>query len=233
MTERAPQTWQGIVEVVSQRIESRVWAPGDLIPNEADLARDFGCSRSTVNRALRALAERGVLERKRKAGTRVRDMPESQARLEIPVIRQQIERRGSTYGYRLLRRVAEVPPPDIARQFGLQTARSLLHVECLHCADGRGFIVEDRWINPGAVPSVSDADFTRSGANEWLVRNVPFTTGKITLRAEAAQAPEAQHLDCAPGTPVFVLRRVTRHTGGTITWVRMTHAPGYRMQLSL
>ena len=46
-----------------------------MIPGEEALAREFGCARATVNRALRDLAEAGVLERRRKAGTRVALQP--------------------------------------------------------------------------------------------------------------------------------------------------------------
>lgn len=63
--------WQTIQDKVLRRIHARDWAPGSVIPNEADLTIKFGCARATVNRAQRALAEAGILERRRKAGTRV------------------------------------------------------------------------------------------------------------------------------------------------------------------
>ena len=49
----------------------RDWPPGALIPGEEALAQEFGVARATVNRALSELARAGVLERRRKAGTRV------------------------------------------------------------------------------------------------------------------------------------------------------------------
>ena len=53
------QTWQSVQKEVLRRIHAREWKPGDLIPNEAELAKEFGCARPTVNRALRTLAEGG------------------------------------------------------------------------------------------------------------------------------------------------------------------------------
>jgi len=234
MSAQSPQTWRAIVAEVSRRISSRDWAPGTLIPNEADLARDFGCSRSTVNRALRALADDGVLERRRKAGTRVRDIPESHARMEIPVVRQQIEQAGDGYLYKLLGCADAAAPAAITALFDLASGAPLLHVECLHFAARRPLILEDRWIDPAVVPAVREADFGHVGANEWLVRNVPFTTGSIDLTAAAAGARDARYLDCEVGAPLIVLDRVTRAAGGgTITAVRMAHVPGYRVHLLL
>ena len=52
-------------------IQSGIWKQGCLITVEAALAKEFGCARATVNRVLRELAQEGILERRRKAGTRV------------------------------------------------------------------------------------------------------------------------------------------------------------------
>ena len=71
MTAPVLTSWQAVADEVLARIRRRDWAPGDLIPNEVDLAGEMGCARTTVNRALRHLAEAGYLERRRKAGTRV------------------------------------------------------------------------------------------------------------------------------------------------------------------
>ena len=69
MTDPPFNSWQSVQEEVLARIHSRQWKPGDLIPNEADLAQEFGCARATVNRALQNLADEGLLDRRRKAGT--------------------------------------------------------------------------------------------------------------------------------------------------------------------
>jgi GntR family transcriptional regulator of arabinose operon len=48
------------------------WKPGDRIPTEAELVGQFGVSRITVVRAVRDLEARGLVERRRGAGTFVR-----------------------------------------------------------------------------------------------------------------------------------------------------------------
>ncbi len=73
-------TWQSIRAEGLRRIHDGLWAPGARIPDEADLAGEFGCARATVNRALRSLAEDGFLERRRKGGTRVALTPVRKAR---------------------------------------------------------------------------------------------------------------------------------------------------------
>ena len=90
------------------------WAPGELMPSEVDLANEFECARATVNRAMRELADEGLIERKRKAGTRVSTSPRRQARFDIPIVRREVEDQGVVYGYELLSS-SQSPAPDWLR----------------------------------------------------------------------------------------------------------------------
>lgn len=227
------RTWTAVVAEVTRRIADGEWRLGGIIPSEAELAAEFGCSRNTVNRALRALADQGILERKRRAGTRVRHLPESRARIGIPVVRHLVERRGARYGHHVLEQRAQEPPDAVAASLGLAAGAEALHVTSLHLSDAAPFALEDRWVSLAAVPTAATTDFSAVSVNEWLVRNVPFSTGEIGLSAGAATAEEAARLGCAAGTPVFVEDRVTRLGDSAITVVRTVFAPGYRMRLTI
>jgi GntR family transcriptional regulator, arabinose operon transcriptional repressor len=58
-----------VFEVVRTRIQSGDYQPGDRIPSEAHLIEEFGVSRPTVARALHELQRRGLIHRRRGAGT--------------------------------------------------------------------------------------------------------------------------------------------------------------------
>ena len=60
-----------VYEVVRKRIQSGDYQPGDRIPSEANLIEEFGVSRPTVARALQELQRRGLVQRRRGAGTYV------------------------------------------------------------------------------------------------------------------------------------------------------------------
>mgnify|MGYP002398854573 FL=1 len=229
----AANSWQEIQQEVLRRIRSREWAPGDLIPHEAVLAAEFGCARTTVNRALREIAETGLIERRRRAGTRVALHPVRRATLEIPVIRLDIERRGQRYGYELLTREEAVPPREIGVHFHEPDARPLLHLVCLHRAGGSPHVIEDRWIDTAAIPEAHDEDFTSISPNEWLVLKVPFEGGDITFSATQATPGETALLGCEPGAALFVVERMTWTGSRTLTRVRLTFAPGHRVTMSL
>jgi len=224
MTEPQLRSWQAVQAEVLRRIHAREWVPGQTIPGEVALARQFGCARATVNRALQALAEAGMLERRRKAGTRVALNPVSKATVEIPLIRQEIEARGAEHGYRLTARHIGAHP--------LLGARAL-HLTALHCADEAPFVLEERAINLAVLPAAEHADFETVSANEWLLRTAPYTAGDIAFSAQAAGAEAAARLGTVSGMPVFVVDRTTWDGDAAITTVRLTYAPGYRIRTGI
>lgn len=225
--------WEDVREEVLRRIRARDWAPGAVIPGEEALAAEFGVARATVNRALRELAEAGLLERRRKAGTRVALLPVRKATLEISIVRHEVEARGERYAHRVLASRMEGAPMAVALRMGVPTGMPVLYLETLHLAGGLPFAHEVRWLNIGVLPGGVVPDFGAVSANEWLVQNVAYVTGDIAFSAEAASAAEAAALGVAAGDPVFVTERVTWTAEAPITFVRLLHGAGYRLRTML
>ncbi len=153
--ERLP-VYQNIKTEMREWIQTGIWKQGGLIPVEAALAKEFGCARATVNRALRKLAQEGILERRRKAGTRVVMPVGRSANFEIPRIRLEIEETGATYRYALLLREVTVPTANVRNK--LETSQEIrsLHLHCLHYSNEAPFQFEDRWINLKSIPEVEE-----------------------------------------------------------------------------
>jgi GntR family histidine utilization transcriptional repressor len=215
-----------------RRIRTREWPPGALIPHEEALARELGCARTTVNRALRDLAEAGLLERRRKAGTRVAEHPIRKATFEIPIIRLDVEGRGLRYGYRLLDQATGPAPGAVTGALPLPKGSPMLHLTALHSANDAPFCLEDRWINP-EVPGLGQADFATLSANEWLVQNVAFSRGDIAFGAVAADDTLAKALNCPPGTALLTVTRQTWSGAQPITHVTLVYGPGHRMTTTI
>ena len=222
-------SFRAVMDEILRRITTGPWGPGTLLPTEVELAAEFGCSRTTINRALREVSDLGLLDRRRKAGTRVRLAPIRQARFAMPLVRAEIERTGAAYGYRLLHR-HRMPAPDwLAARLDLPPASPVLQVTCLHHADGTAFQLEQRWINVAALPAVDGQSFAQSGPNDWLVATVPFSQVEVSFLATAATGAVVTHLGHRPGDPVFVLERATWWQDAALTLVTLSHRAGYRM----
>jgi len=222
-------SFRAIRDEIARRISNKTWEPGTLIPGEEALAAEFGAARATVNRALQELARSGLIERKRKVGTRVAPNPVREARFVIPIVGDQIKQSGADYEYRLLDRAIEKASMDIAQRLQVDPGTEVLHLKCLHLADGKPYQFEDRYINLVTLPHAREQDFTARGPNEWLVNDAPFSRAEFTFLAATAAEEEERLLGLAPSSPVFVGERRTWLRDQVITFVRMVHPPSHRI----
>lgn len=228
-TTRRPNTWQSVRNDILARIRAREWEPGSLIPTEHELAASMGCARATVNRALRELAEAGIVERRRKVGTRVAATPSRCARLEVAVIRNEIEAMGAAYGYALTKVGVVSPPPHVVRNLHLAEGDQVLEAKSQFTADGVPHCCEIIWLNIGALPAVAGDDLHQLPAHEWVAQNVALTSSQFSILAEGASGDCAVNLDVASGTPVLAIERVNWASDRPVSFARQFYPPGHRL----
>lgn len=222
-------SYRKIKEIVLERIKANHWPPDSFLPSEVDLVEEFSSTRTTVNRALRELADEGYLERKRKAGTKVVSSPIRKAQFAIPLVRDEIAATGAEYRYALVERKKMVIPAWLAAQLNISKQQNVLFLRCMHYADNAPFQYETRWIVPNAVPEVFDETFTEEGPNDWLVKRVPFTSLELSLTATKADQDIAEFLNLMPGDPVFSAERTTWLRDAPVTFAKLFFAQGYKL----
>ena len=215
------------------RIQNGEWELGARIPDEVDLAEAYGCARMTINRAMRALADEGIIIRKRKGGTRINPVPVRQAKLDIPILREQVEASGETYILKILAKSTKPPPLAVRNRLNLPVGQDGFYLETLHCAGDKPYAFEVRWINPRSVPEIANAPLEEISANEWLVKTVPFSSGDVAFGATNADAAVAKALDAEIGSAVFVIDRTTWLRDDVITTMKLFYQPGYQLQTRL
>lgn len=222
-------TWQSVRAIVMERIRSREWPPGELIPTEQELAAQLGCARATVNRAMRELAESGIIERRRKVGTRVTATPSRRTTLEIPVMRHEIEAMGATYGYDLTSFEHLLPTPRAQKALQLTPNDRVILVKARYLANNVPHCCEAVWLNPAALPALRREDLETVPAHEWLARNVPLTHGRFTILAEGASGDCARNLEVEGGTPVLTIERLNWSDATPVSYARQFYPPDYRL----
>ena len=222
-------SWKDVRDEIYEAILSGRYGPGDKLPRDADIANDLNCARSTVQRAMQDLFNNGLVERRRKGGTKVRLEPVTRATLDIPITRREIERKGSRYGHQLIQRTQTDAPRGVMATFELTKAHPMLRVEALHLSDGRPYIFEDRWISLDTVPEIARVDLTTQSANEWLVLNRPYNRCDLRFYAISANRKTADLLQIESGAALFVMERTTWIDNAPITTVQAITRPGYQL----
>lgn len=211
---------QRIRSDIEAKIRSGEWAPGHRAPTEAELLDQYGCSRMTVNKAMTALVEAGLIVRRKRAGSFVARPRVHAPVLNIPDIQSEIVARGEAYAFRLLSRAVRKADRDSAEEVELAAGGKLLALEGVHDAGGRPFALERRLVSLRAAPEMAEADFDAGPPGAWLLEHVAWTEAESRISAINADAIDARLLALDEGVACLVVDRRTWREGQHVTRVR-------------
>jgi GntR family transcriptional regulator, histidine utilization repressor len=224
MTGRVP-AFQVIKNYLLAEIQAGNWKEGDAIPSEQVLARQFGVSRMTVNRAVRELTDGQLLSRIQGSGTYVAQHKYQATLVEIKSIADEVRARGHRHRSELHLLERSRGLRQITLPFKLRTGALLFHSVIVHFENDVPIQVEDRWVNPKLAPDYMQLNFSLVTPNEYLMRAAPLEGVYYCIEALAAPRDIAGMLRIAPNDPCLVLRRRTLSLGIVASVVTMWH-PG-------
>lgn len=220
---------QRIRSDIEARIRSGEWAPGHRAPTEAELMDQYGCARMTVNKAMTALVDAGLIVRRKRAGSFVARPKVHAPVLNIPDIQSEIVARGEAYAFRLLSRT--VRDADGADERELAAGGKLLALDGVHDAGGRPFALERRLVALKAAPKMEAVDFAAAPPGAWLLEHVAWTEAESRISAINADPEDARLLALDEGTACLVVDRRTWREGQHVTRVRQVF-PGEAYDLA-
>ena len=222
--------YQLVKDHIRQKIHAGKWKSGDRIPSEHEFVAELGVSRMTVHRAMREMAEQGILVRYAGIGTFVAEERPQSGLLKVTNIANEIRARGHEYSCDMIRVARESANLEVATALNLATGESIYHAICVHRENGVPIQIEDRYVNPKAAPDFLAQDFERIQPSEYLLKVVPLDEVEHVVDAVAATTDEADLLEIRPGQPCLVLTRRTWASQTVVTFVRCIH-PGTRYRL--
>lgn len=219
-----------IRDFILDGIKQRSFAPGAKIPPEVELARQFGVSRMTVNKAIRDLAEAGVLIRYAGDGTYVAERKAESPLLDVNNIAEEIARRGHAYRAELVFVREETASDEVALRLKLGMGEPVYHSLIVHFEDDTAIQIEDRYVSPQWAPGYLMNDFSRETPNAWLMRNCPLTDVEHTVEAVLADAEEQRLLQVTAAEPCLRVLRRTWSGKHLVSFARLLH-PGSQYKL--
>lgn len=226
---KRPPAFQAIKNHVLAKIHEGVWKEGEAIPGEEALAREFGVSRMTVNRAIRELSDEQIVERIQGSGTYVAQQKYQSTVVEIRNIADEIAARGHKHRSELHRLERMKSGEALGRRFGLQADEVLFHSVVVHFENELPIQVEDRHVNPGVAPDYLAQDFSSLTPNAYLMRVAPLQGVHFEIEA-CLPPPHIREMLHMPATePCLVLHRQTQSMGQVTSVAVMWHpASRYR-----
>jgi DNA-binding FadR family transcriptional regulator len=116
-----------VAESIGSQILEGVYAPGAILPNEADWCRIYGASRTTVREAVKTLNAKGLLKSRTKIGSRV-EPREHWNILDRDVLAWHLASMPPTEFFASVQQVRKILEPEIAALAALNHSPSQLKV---------------------------------------------------------------------------------------------------------
>lgn len=179
-------------DYVRSRVETGEWKIGQRVPSENELVDILGVSRMTANRALRELADEGLVVRLRGKGSFVATRKRTSQFQSVPNIADEIRRNGGIHSARVILLQMEACGEELAEALGVSPADPVAHSIIMHAEDGLPMQIEDRFVNPGCAPDYLYQDFNAVTPNGYLTEVAPIVKAEQHIESVNAQAWECK-----------------------------------------
>ena len=190
---------------------------GELLPAEQKLAETFRVSRVTVRRALEALSEGGLIERRAGSGTVVRSLPDAgpPAAMDFHTLMPQLVEMGQKTTAQLLSFAYAPAPEFVAEALGLASRAQVQVATRVRLVGDKPFSHLTTHV-PGAIArNYSEDDLATTPLFKLLERGgVQIKEAHQTVSATLAGPEVADVLETTVGAALLSIKRVVRDVDG-------------------
>lgn len=186
---------------------------GDNLPGEQRLAESFGVSRVTVRRALDALSDAGLIERRAGSGTTVRAHVTAgrRAAMDVNTLMPQLVEMGQSTTARLLSFAYGEAPGFVVEALGLGANKSVQIATRVRLADSIPFSHLTTYVPALIARNYSEDDLAATPLFKLLERSgVRIKEAHQSVSATLAGPDVAEALGVVVGSALLSLRRVVR-----------------------
>ncbi|WP_151808800.1 histidine utilization repressor [Acinetobacter soli] len=216
-----------VKHMISQRIYDGTWPVNKKIPSESELVNLLGCSRMTVNRALRELTTEGLLVRIQGVGSFVAEGQGRTALFQVNNIAEEILARNHKHHAQVLvlEKIQANAEQSVLMQ--IREGQTLFHSIIVHFENDVPVQIEARLVDPVIIPDYLDQDFQNITPNAYLMSKAPVTEGEHVVTAILATAQECKWLKINKTEPCLLIRRRTWSNKQLVSSARLIY-PGSR-----
>ena len=203
-------------EAIVQMISSQGLSPGDLLPSEHRLCKEFEVSRTVVRQALAELDNQGLVQRVKGKGTFVAQ-PKTGERLghTLMGLYEDAKIRGGVVHSDVLRHTTEPASAEVAELLAVASGSPVVVLQRMRFVDGEPWALSTAWLPLHVGAHIETADMTRESLYVVLARNGIYgATGWRSVEATLADCVSAKHLRTEPGSALLKLKSVRRDMDG-------------------
>ncbi|HEX2731877.1 MAG TPA: GntR family transcriptional regulator [Polyangiaceae bacterium] len=205
--------YRQLADVLLEQMKQGQLETGARLPSEPELVRRYGIGRPTVRQATELLERRGLVERRRGAGTFVAAPVQAVDIFSLAGTLSAFQSRGLRLETRLLERVAKRPVGvDSFNPFSGREAFSFVRLSKVHAEP---VLIEHVYLEPEVFPDLHKAPLAGASLAE-IVRERYYrepSQGQQSFHVACGSRAVQSALDLAPDQPVLLIRRTLDFAG--------------------
>lgn len=206
--------YRWLEETLREDIEQGVYRPGDALPTEHQLMRDYNLSITTVRRAVHDLVRAGWIYRQAGKGTFVKRNKLEERLARLTSFAEEMQSRNITPQFKLVSATPSVPPAEITRALKLSPRQEAYLIQRVQLAnDDPIALARGYWI-PEIGEQLAQSDLDHISLYEMVERHlhIPLVEADESISAAVASADIARKLEIPRHAPLLVRRRLTYTT---------------------
>jgi Transcriptional regulators len=195
---------------IEEKIVSGIYLPGDRIDTEQELSASNNISVITVRKAVSALVEKGLVERKQGKGTFVTKPRFERNMKNLHSFTEACRQMGVKAGGKLLKNLVVVPKKEITDRLLLPSGSQVVFLSRLRTMDGEPVVIEHSYF-PMKYAFLLDKTFEDSSLFEYLSEHTQARVTSSEKRIELcrATASEAELLCVTKGENLLYVKSTT------------------------
>ncbi len=233
MNGRRPR-YHRIAEALRERIQQGELAPGERLPTQRRLAREFGVTVMTLRQALELLERENLIRRQHGLGTFVAAPSIDYDILQLRRFAGELLAQGEPVSTRLLSTRFVIADRRAAAALGLSAPARVLQLERLRLVAGHPMSLQRSFL-PGLIgDELMKADLAATPLRRALEFKLGLTIERARESVFAVRLGrrEARELGCRAGVPAFQSDRVSYATDGRAVVFDRVFIPGDRFRIT-
>lgn len=210
--------WRQIAETLEKDIRDQVFAPGQKLPTEAELAARFAVNRHTVRRGIAFLEQEGVIRVEQGRGTFVQQRVVDYRLGKRTRFTENIQKQSRIPSGELLHALVLPADANVAKHLQLRKGAPVVLIESLGKVDGRPISIAAHHFPARRFPNMIEVyNRTRSVTKALAHYGVDDYTRKETrITARLPNVAEARLLELPRSQPLLVTESVNVDLNGHV-----------------
>lgn len=199
--------YRQLADIIIEKVQCGEYSPGDRIPSENDMARTYGVGRPTVRQATDVLIRKGILRRRRGAGTFVQNRHRAVDLFSLAGTLSAFQKEGMS-----ITSVVLSQPRLMAVDSGCENPflkKTAYFFSRVSHVEQEPVLLEEIYLHPDLFKGISRFDMTGRSLSQ-IVSDFFYLTpsgGRQHFRIAYPDVKKARELDIPEETPILAVNR--------------------------